>query len=163
MKTGTRMMTALAMLAGMLWVGTVQAGSLTPPGAPGATMKTLDQVEARIPLVDGAPGVTVAASGQITISQPGSYYLTGNVIIATDDDGIQIHENGVTVDLLGYSIIYNGADNAGDAIYIGGSSVTVQNGHIVSTTTHDGASFTPGGFLQGVFSFKGQACYRKSA
>jgi hypothetical protein len=49
MKTGRRMTTALALLAGMMWAGTAQAGNLTPPGAPGATMKTLEQVEPRIP------------------------------------------------------------------------------------------------------------------
>lgn len=48
----------------------VQAqGALTPPGSPAATMRTLDQVQPRTPL----------ATAGVTISAPGSYYLTGNL------------------------------------------------------------------------------------
>ena len=45
-------------------------GSLTPPGAPAATMKSLDQVEARTAITN--------TSSLVIISQPGSYYLTQN-------------------------------------------------------------------------------------
>jgi hypothetical protein len=44
-------------------------GPLTPPGAPAPTMKTLDQVEPRIPLVVGASGVTTEPSYHFVISQ----------------------------------------------------------------------------------------------
>jgi hypothetical protein len=55
-------------------------GSLTPPpGAPAPVMKSLDQVEARTPVVAGQPEVAINGSGTITISQPGSYYLTKNI------------------------------------------------------------------------------------
>ena len=51
-----------------------------PPGAPAPTIKTLDQMEPRTPLVVGADGVSVLpATGGITISQSGSYYVKGNL------------------------------------------------------------------------------------
>ena len=62
-----------ATLGGIVWVS---AGDLNPPAGPvTSTMKTLDQVEARIPVqsLSGNLGF------QHIISQPGSYYLTGNV------------------------------------------------------------------------------------
>jgi len=49
-------------------------GSLTPPGAPAPTMKTLDQIEARTPITN--------TTNLVTISQPGSYYLTHNLTSA---------------------------------------------------------------------------------
>src|SRR5438105_9353803 len=75
-------------------------GSLTPPGAPAPTMKSLDQIEARKPL----PGGTAA----ITISQPGSYYLTGNLSVASGD-GITISVDKVALDLNGFTISSNAA------------------------------------------------------
>lgn len=130
-----------------------QGGPLTPPpGIPAPTMKTLDHVEPRIPLVAGSPGVTIAASGQITINQSGSYYLTGNVDINSEVSAISILANGVSLDLMGYSIRYLGAGVALDAIAVLANNVTIQNGHIISTTTHDGSSFTLGGFDFGVWA-----------
>src|SRR4029434_7246959 len=73
-------------------------GPLTPPGVPAPTMKTLDQIEARTPLAGG--------STPIIVSQPGSYYLTGNVTISTTDHGITIAGvvKNVTIDLNGFTL-----------------------------------------------------------
>lgn len=127
-------------------------GSLTPPaGPPVASMKTLDQVEARIPLVAGQPGVTVSAAGTITISQPGSYYLTKNVTITTNVNGIEINADA-TVDLNGFSIIGTAAAiTTGDAIVVATTaSASVRNGFIRGGTTVSGTTVTPSGFHRGV-------------
>jgi len=71
-------------------------GSLTPPGAPAPTMKTLNQVEPRTPI----------ASAPYTISQPGSYYLTAN--LTNTGHGVVITANGVTLDLMGFTLSGDG-------------------------------------------------------
>ncbi len=80
------------------------AGDLNPPsGAPSPTMKTLAQVEPRIPLSQATtPG---DADSMLRITQPGSYYLTGDLIVTGDRSGIEIASHNVTIDLNGFTII----------------------------------------------------------
>lgn len=98
-------------------------GSLTPPGAPAPTMKTLGEVEPRTPITN-APH---------TITQSGSYYLTTNLI--TTGHGIIIRADLVTLDLMGFSLTGDrGASNCG--VWLDGatnaavSDVVVHNGII---------------------------------
>lgn len=78
------------------------AGSLTPPGAPAPTMKTLDQVEPRVPL---GPLTTPGDADSIyKITTPGSYYLTGNLFGSSGKSGIEIATGNVTVDLGGFLV-----------------------------------------------------------
>ena len=74
-------------------------GSLTPPGAPAATMRTLEQMEPRTPI----------SSAPYTISQQGSYYLTAN--LTSTGHGVVIAASGVTLDLMGFTLA---GDRSGD-------------------------------------------------
>lgn len=77
-------------------------GSLTPPSPPSPTMKTLDQVEARTPVdTNNTPG---NVSFEFYINQPGSYYLTANVVGVGSKNGIGIAANNVTLDLNGFLV-----------------------------------------------------------
>jgi len=133
----------------------VQAqGSLTPPGAPAPTMKTLQQIEPRTPLESGSPGVSIDPSGTIVISQSGSYYLTENLTVSSGN-GITITASGVTVDLRGFTIRSTLADSASRGININAARVSIYNGHIESGTTYIGGSgdqYTGPGFDYGILA-----------
>ena len=89
------------------------AGGLEPTSPPSSTMKTLDEVEPRIPI----PGSTSAVATFI-ISESGSYYLTGNR--RSYGIGIQVNADDVTIDLMGYTLTGPGTGTS-NGIYIYGS------------------------------------------
>jgi hypothetical protein len=110
-------------------------GSLTPPGAPAPTMKTLDQIEPRIPIsATTTPGDT---SDSFIITNPGSYYLTTNFIASSSKNGIRIATNNVTIDLNGFG--FDGAGQGGLGIRIITSirrqNITVRNGSVRNWTS----------------------------
>ncbi len=101
MNASTRVLTLLCAFLFCATFSVFGQGSLTPPGPPSVTMKTLDQVQPRIPINDtNTPGNT---DDTFDINQPGSYYLTGNVPV-TKTNGIHVTVSGVTIDLSGYKI-----------------------------------------------------------
>ncbi|MGH7130635.1 MAG: NosD domain-containing protein [Phycisphaerales bacterium] len=95
-----------------------KGGPLNPPaGAVASTGRTLDEVYNKIPALGAGDGRIPLAGGQsaITISQPGSYVLTGNVLV-TGGTGITIASHNVTLDLNGYTV--------GSTDVSGGSGIT---------------------------------------
>ena len=98
-------------------------GSLAPGAAPGASMRSLDQLDPRTP---------ISTAGTV-ISVPGSYYLTTNLTASVH--GIRITTNWVTVDLNGFAI--KGDRGSYDyGIYIDGATnnfrygIRIHNGSI---------------------------------
>lgn len=113
---------ATAVLAGLISSAQcgVAQGPLSPPGAPGPVMRTLDQVEPR----------SIITSLPFTISQPGSYYLVTNL---TGAAGITVSSGNVCIDLNGFSLTQAGT-TAG-IVGIDGmaaNNVTILNGRILS-------------------------------
>ena len=113
-------------------------GSLTPPGAPAPTMKTLDQVEPR----------TAISSVPYTISEPGSYYLTTN--LTSTGHGVVITTSGVTLDLMGFTLSGDGgssdygvfADGATNRVV---EAVVVRNGAVKNFRYGIRAEYSMGG------------------
>jgi hypothetical protein len=147
------MKTSLKMTLGaVLWTAMVlqpstllAQGSLTPPGAPAPTMKTLAQIEPRTPITN--------ATTPVTISVPGSYYLTTNLTVS-GGDAITIAANGVTLDLNGFTISSITNPASGTAILLSGGlrNIAIQNGHIQGGVTNNGSGvFSGPGFGYGIF------------
>ena len=126
-------------------------GTLGPSAAPAPSMRTLDQIEARIPLQAGSPGVSVT-EGRIQITATGSYYLTGNVTVASGT-ALSIGASDVTVDLNGFTLSSTAtASGYGIFITLGKTNVTIRNGHIRSGETISGGVFAAGpGFTSGIY------------
>ncbi len=120
------------------------AGPLTPPPGPVApTNKTLQQVEPRTP-IDTLAGTAVSMH---KITQPGSYYLTGNIALAVGKTTcIEVAADGVTIDLNGFTL---DGRNTTDSVAIRTEAkffcdgMRVHNGHITDWGTGiAGAGFT---------------------
>jgi hypothetical protein len=94
-------------------------GALMPPGPPAPVMKSLDQIEPRTPIV-----------AQLTITNPGSYYLTTNITVG-GGYGLFIMADNVSIDLAGFTLA-SGLNFSGNGILMNGpyTNLTVYNGTI---------------------------------
>lgn len=101
MPISTRARTAATLVGLLAAAAAIVAGPLTPPAGPVApTFKTLAEVQPRTP-VQSLPG---SASAVHVISQPGSYYLTGNLVASPGTCGIRVLADNVSIDLCGFTI-----------------------------------------------------------
>ncbi|MEM0983314.1 MAG: right-handed parallel beta-helix repeat-containing protein [Planctomycetota bacterium] len=111
----------IAALASAISLSAAAAGPLTPPAGPiTSTGMTTDQIEPRTPISEAT-----------TITEPGSYYLTGNLVVT--GNAIDIAVPGVTLDLNGFSIIGDGqGPDAGITVSaVGGQlPVVIRNGFV---------------------------------
>lgn len=122
-------------------------GSLTPPGAPAPTMKSLAQIEPRTPI----------SSAPFTITNGGSYYLTTNLTVG-GGDAITIAANDVTLDLNGFTIASTAASASGTGILLSGgrANIAIYNGIIRGGVTNNGSGvFSGPGFDSGIYYASG--------
>lgn len=93
-------------------------GSLTPPGPPAPTMRTLLQIEPRTPI----------SSLPFSITAPGSYFLATNLIGLSGTNGVTISSSSVTLDLRGFTL--TGVPGSLDGIATAGTvtNVIIENG-----------------------------------
>lgn len=115
--------TLLAFCATILSLtGSVHAqGSLTPPGAPAPTMRTLDQLEPRMPV----------AAVPFAITQPGSYVVVGN--LGGGAGGISVQASNVAIDLNGFTLTGDRlVAGQGITVAAGCDNVTIRNGTVRS-------------------------------
>lgn len=118
---------------------TVLAGPLIPPVGPVATTPG---PEPRIAVnATNTPG---DANSVFKITQPGSYYLAGNVTGEAAKHGVEISASNVSVDLNGFALL--GVAGSLDGIATEGlrSGLIVRNG-TVSGWGSDGVNLTTGG------------------
>ncbi len=115
----------------------VTAGPLSPPVGPVAsTYKTLAEVEPRIAInATNTPGDPIGdpSPSLFKITQPGSYYLTGNVTGVIGKHGIEIASGGVTIDLGGFDL--SGVAGMGSfsgivLTVISAPNITIKNGSV---------------------------------
>jgi len=120
-------------------------GSLTPPGAPAATMKTLEQVEPRIDLAT----LSGDANSEVVITNSGSYYLSANLEVGKSK-GIYIAATDVTLDLNGFKISRS-SGSGGHGIHIAGGMdrATVRNGNLVGFSSGIYTYITLTGYAKG--------------
>lgn len=137
--------------AGALLAGKANAGPLNPPPGP---IAPTPGPEPRTPInATTTPG---DANAVYRITQPGSYYLTGNITGAAGKHGIKVVASNVSIDLMGFEIV--GTPASLDGVSSDGNfvrAVTVANGGIRDWGQH-GVSLA--GFYHRAFGVAVSGC-----
>lgn len=122
MKTTPKLIAALLLLSAFSLQPSVllAQGSLTPPGPPAPTMKTLAQIEPRTPI----------AALPYTISLPGSYYVVTNLSGVAGQNGITVAASHVTLDLNGFDLVGVPGSLAGIGAPGTVANVTIRHGTV---------------------------------
>lgn len=124
------------------------AASPPPVGPVAPTHKTLTEVEPRIAVnATNTPG---NAAVLFIISQPGSYYLTGNITGQSGKHGILIASNNVTLDLMGFAML--GVSGTLDGIIMENfaAQVVIRNGMVAQWGRHGISAKIDSGRIEGI-------------
>jgi parallel beta-helix repeat protein len=131
-----------AILLASLAAAAATAGPLSPPSGPvTSTSKPLAEVEPRVAV--NATNTPESATALHVISQPGSYYLTGNLTGVSGRDGILITASNVTLDLSGFTLTGVPGSKRGIYYTVGLQGVVIVNGTV--TAWGEGGVYTTGG------------------
>ena len=164
----TRSVVAVSMSASALLTACAflaQAGPLNPPAGPVApTYKTLGQVEPRT-VIDAAntPG---DADSVFKITQPGTYYLTGDVIGQPSKHGIEIEASHVSIDFRGFqvrgvagSLSGIDANGTGPGSPTSAGYVTLKNGTVMGWSGDGATANNAGAWVVEEVKFAGNSGY----
>lgn len=103
------------------------AGDLIPPGAPASTANL---AEPRTPIT----------ALPVTLEESGSYYLTGNLVMSGEGNGIVLEADNIAIDLNGFSLIGDPLASDGSGIWHDGASGTISDITIRNGTIRDWAT-----------------------
>ena len=118
-----------AAIGAIALASTARAGDLNPPAGPiTGTFKTLTEIEPRTAVTqENTPG---DADAVFVISEPGSYYLTGEVVVGAGFNGIEITSDDVALNLNGFTIL--GDVGSLDGVTLAGAlnNISIRDGAI---------------------------------
>ncbi|GMV26253.1 MAG: hypothetical protein AMXMBFR58_22840 [Phycisphaerae bacterium] len=133
--------TASALILLLASAGAAARGPVEPPpGSISPSYKTLTDIEPRTALSDAnTPGDNDSTPSLYRITQPGSYYLTGNIEVPAGKVAVEIVADNVTLDLSGFEIIGSGPGSSAHSLIQRVNTprnTTVRNGTIRNAGKH---------------------------